>query len=161
MTQFRVNTCCPTDIIQKKTYLKYTLRYTLLPEDLKAFGEANDVLDHVSGEVSHMRKSSKNAAFSDLFALLVLNKIRETGGGGEGASTRGYSRVCGRFIKCSAGVCRAVGQWVSSLACRPVVFTHRDYLSIHRLKKETMSVRQQDNGNDSTSNCILPFVYTP
>lgn len=110
-----------------------------------------------------MRKSSKNAAFSDIFILLVLvffNKIKVTGWGREGASTQGYSGVCSRFIKCSAGVCRAVGQWVSSLTCRLVVFTHWNYLSIHRLKKRT-SVRQHNNGNDTKSNCIPAFVYKP
>lgn len=87
---------------------------THLPEVLKTFGETNNVLNHVSGEVSHVWKSSENTAFPDLSVLLVLllfKGARENGGGWEGGE----------------------------VPFRLVVLTRRKDVSVYRLKKEDVS----------------------
>lgn len=53
-------------------------RGTILPEVQKTFGESNDVLDHVSGEVHHMWKSSENTTFPNFFSFLGLLLFKET-----------------------------------------------------------------------------------
>lgn len=69
-----------TLVIKKKPNI-YTLKIhkgTRLPESLKTFGETDDVLDHVSGEVHHMRQSSEYAAFPNF--LSFLGPTIQTGG---------------------------------------------------------------------------------
>lgn len=62
--------------------------HKFLPEVPKTFGEINDVLYHVSCEVSHMWKSSKHTVFVYVFALLGLLCFKGAtatwGGGQEG-----------------------------------------------------------------------------
>lgn len=94
-----------------------------VPEVLKTFGEADDVLDHISCEVSQVRKSGENAALPDLFALFLAllvfegaaeaggGRRREGGGGGEGGGVRG-------------------------LACR---LAARKDVSVHRLEKDELN----------------------
>lgn len=57
----------------------------VLPEALQTFGETDDVLDHVSCEVGHVRKSGKNAPFTKVLAhlgLLCSEGMKGGGGGG-------------------------------------------------------------------------------
>lgn len=119
---------------------EYALRH--LPEALKTFRETNDVLDHVSCEVSHVWKSSENTAFSELITLLVLfffkGAIETRGGrrkgGGEGAGIRG-------------------------LACRLVALTHRKDVSVHRLIKKTSVGQLKTMTMAHFKTCLQSFAH--
>lgn len=81
-----------------------------LPEVLETFRETDDVLDHVSYEVSHMWESGENtfSVWVAIYVLLFVKGTGETGGGGGGGGGR--------------------------LAWGLVVLTHTMDVSVHRLK---------------------------